>query len=204
MKQRLTIRAIVAIVVVVFVAGTWIESRQLNLGWLKFYSVAVLVAIIAFALWDSWFWRLPFVQRIPGVPRCVRGTWKGALTSLWVDPTTGDTPQPKMVYLVVRQTATLVSVKLMTDESRSTSSLGEVSVVGGTFVLAYLYLNRPDMRVEGRSRMHHGSTVLDISGLPARRLHGRYWTDRDSKGELEFTDRSNKLADDFVEATRLF
>jgi hypothetical protein len=60
------------------------------------------------------------------------------------------------------------------------------------------------MRVEHRSRMHHGSTVLDISGRPVRRLRGRYWTDRDSKGELEFTERSNKLADDFGEAAALF
>jgi hypothetical protein len=71
-------------------------------------------------------------------------------------------------------------------------------------MLTYLYLNRPDMRVEHRSRMHHGSTVLDISGSPSERLKGRYWTDRDSKGELDFTERVSKLAEDFDTATRLF
>ena len=35
------------------------------------------------------------------------------------------------------------------------------------------------------------------------RLEGRYWTDRDSRGELLFTNRTNKLADGYAEATSL-
>ena len=96
------------------------------------------------------------------------------------------------------------SVKLLTDESRSSSSLAAVSAADGSSALDYLYLNRPDSRVEHRSRMHHGSTVLDISGNPAKRLKGRYWTDRDSKGELDFAERSKNLADDFEDAAALF
>lgn len=206
MKRTVTIRVVAAVVVVVFVVGAWRTSGQLDLGWLRYFSTAVLAASLVFGLWDAWLWRLAPAQRlpIPGIPRCVRGTWRGTLTSLWVNPATGQCPAPKTVYLVVRQTASLVSVKLLTDESTSSSSLASVDLVDGTAVLTYLYLNRPDMRVEHRSRMHHGSTVLDISGRPVRRLKGRYWTDRDSKGELEFTERSNKLADDFGQAAALF
>ena len=43
-----------------------------------------------------------------------------------------------------------------------------------------------------------------LSGRPAERLAGRYWTDRDSKGELEFTHRHNGLADDFQQASGYF
>lgn len=204
MKSTITIRVIVSVVVVVFVAGAWITSGELDLGWLRFFSAAVLIATLVLGLWDIWLWRLPLVQRIPGVPRCARGTWQGTLTSFWVNPTTGKSPPPKTVYLVVRQTATLVTIKLLTDESKSTSVLAHVSAVDGSTVLTYLYLNRPDMRVEHSSRMHHGSAVLDVSGCPAERLKGRYWTDRDSKGELEFTLRHRKLADDFAEAARNF
>lgn len=204
MKRTITIRVVVAVVVVVFGAGTWLTGGRPDLGWVRFFSAAVLLATLVLALWDFWLWRLPLVQRIPGVPRSVRGTWRGTLTSFWIDPATGRTPPPKTVYLVARQTATLVTVKLLTDESRSTSSLANVSVVDGVAMLSYVYLNRPDMRVEERSRMHHGSTVLDISGRPAERLAGRYWTDRDSKGELEFTHRHNGLADDFQQASGYF
>jgi hypothetical protein len=204
MKRTITIRIIVGVVVVVFVIGTWAQNGRPDLAAVKFFSAAVLASTVLFNLWDFWLWRLSPVQRIPGVPRSVRGTWKGTLTSFWVDPTTGQMPQPKTVYLVVRQTGSLVIVKLFTDESRSTSALANVSEVDGSFLLTYLYLNKPEMRVEHRSRIHHGSAVFDISGCPAKRLKGRYWTDRDSKGELEFAERGKKLADDFAEAETLF
>lgn len=204
MKRAFIVRLVTAAVIAVFVVGTWVTSRKVDLGWLKYFSTAVLVATVALALWDTWLWRLNLIQRLPGITRCVRGTWKGTLTSFWIDPNTGQSPAPKTVYLIVRQTATLVSVTLVTDESRSTSTLGAVYTVDGSSVLTYLYLNRPEMRVEHRSRMHHGSTVLDITGSPATRLKGRYWTDRDSKGELDFQERVSALAEDFDTAVRLF
>lgn len=204
MKQNIIVRFVAGTVIAVFVVGTWITSRTVDLGWLKYFSIAVLIATVGLAIWDAWLWRLPPAQRIPGVVRCVRGTWKGTLTSFWVDPNTGKSPAPKTVYLIVRQTASLVSVRLVTDESKSASTMGSVTTADGTSVLAYLYLNKPDMHVESWSRIHHGSTVLDISGSPATRLKGRYWTDRDSKGELDFTEHIGKLAGDFDSAARLF
>jgi hypothetical protein len=204
MKRSITIRLVAAVVVIVLAAGTWITSGKVDTGWMRYFSAAVLIATLILAAWDLWLWRLGLVQRIPGVPRCVRGTWQGTLTSFWIDPATGTSPQPKTVYLVVHQTATLVTVKLFTNESRSTSTLAAVSAVDSAWTLAYLYLNRPDMHAEPHSRMHHGSTVFDVSGRPAMRLTGRYWTDRDSKGQLEFTRHQHKLADDFLEAATYF
>lgn len=204
MKRTVTIRVIVGVVIVVFVIGTWLQDGRPDLAGLKFFSIAVLASTIVFNLWDFWLWRLPFVQWIPGVPRSIRGTWKGTLTSYWVDPSSGKSPEPKIVYLVVQQTSSLVIVKLLTDESRSTSALANVTEVDGSVLLTYLYLNKPDMRVEHRSRIHHGSAVFDVSGNPTRRLKGRYWTDRDSKGELEFGERTKKLADDYAEAAGYF
>lgn len=204
MKSAIVSRVVVGIVMLVFIVGAWLKSGQFDLGWLKLFSVAVLVVTVVLTLWDLWLWRLPLAQVIPQVPRRVHGTWKGVLESFWVDPSTGARPKPKDVYLVVRQTATSVSVKLLTNESRSSSSLAAVSNVDGTFELTYLYLNRPDTRFEERSRMHHGSTALVISGQPAKRMKGRYWTDRDTKGELDFTSWNKEVVDDFNEAERLF
>lgn len=203
-KRAITTRVVVAVVLIVFVAGTWMQDGTLNLGWLKFFSIAVLVASLVLMLWDLWLWRLPLVQLIPSVPRHVGGTWKGTLTTFWEDPQTGKRPAPKSVYLVIRQTATSTSVKLLTNESRSASTLAAVSALDGTIELTYLYLNRPDARYEDRSRMHHGSTALVVSGEPPRRLKGRYWTDRDTKGEMDFTERQGKVVDDFEEAESLF
>lgn len=204
MKRNIIIRVVAAVVIIVLATGTWLTSGKVDVGWLRYFSAAVLLATVILAVWDLWLWRTNLIQRIPGMPRCVRGTWQGTLTSFWIDPATGTFPPPKTVYLVVHQTATLVTVKLFTDESRSTSALAAVAAVDSAWTLAYLYLNRPEMRAEHRSRMHHGSTVFDVVGNPATRLTGRYWTDRDSKGQLEFTRRHHKLADDFPEAATHF
>jgi hypothetical protein len=190
--------------VLVFAIGIWLADDRLDPGWLRFYSLAVLLATVGVWLWESALWKLPVVQRSGKVPRNVGGTWKGTLDSFWIDPNTGQRPGPKPAYLVVRQTATAVSVILLTDESKSVPSQGVVSSGPGVASLDYMYLNRPDPSVENRSRMHHGSASLDITGLPPTRLRGRYWTDRDTRGELDFGERRKQKAEDFDQARNLF
>ncbi|MEU3734858.1 hypothetical protein AB0E81_36510 [Streptomyces sp. NPDC033538] len=207
MKKTIAIRVIVGVVVGIFMVSAWVHDGKPDWSTLKLFSTAVFACTVLFNVWDFWLWRLTWIQNIPGVgiPRSLRGTWKGTLTPFWVDPATGSSPSSKTVYLVVQQTASMVSVKLMTDESKSASALANVSEADGSAMLTYMYLNKPDLRVEHRSRIHHGSTVFDVSGNPARRLKGHYWTDRDSKGELDFVQRDKKnLADDFAEAAELF
>jgi hypothetical protein len=203
-KHRVVVQVSAAVVVLVFAVGIWASGDKVDVGWLRFFSAAVLVAVAVLALWDHIIWKLPLAQRIRGVPRSIGGTWNGTLTSFWTDPATGQRPPPKPAYLVVRQTASTVSAILLTDESKSVSSLGLVSTGDGVSSLDYMYLSKPDARVEHRSRMHHGSTSLEIVGRPATRLRGRYWTDRDTKGELDFTEPERATVDDYDEARSLF
>lgn len=162
------------------------------------------LATIAFGLWNKVLWRLAAIQRFEKVPPDARGTWKGTLSSSWVDPTTGKNPEPITTFLVVRQTASAVKVIQLTDESKSVSSLATVTNAPGQCSLDYLFLNQPQSRVEHRSRMHHGSAALDISGHPATRLRGRYWTDRDTRGEVDFRERRLTVVENFDEAVQLF
>ena len=74
MKRTVIVRVVAAVVVAVFVAGAWLTDGKLDLGWARFFSTAVLVASLILGLWDVWLWRLSVVQRIPGVPRRIRGT----------------------------------------------------------------------------------------------------------------------------------
>ena len=204
MTSRVHVQLVSAIVVAVFAGGIWLSGGQLHSQWLRFYGAAVFLATVALSLWESYFWRLPLVQRIGAVPPNLRGTWKGTLTSLWIDPKTGISLPPKTAYLVVRQRASSVSVTLITDESRSSSYMGQVDTIDGNTVLSYSYRNRPSPLVESRSRMHHGTALLDVSGRPVDRLEGRYWTDRDSKGELGFSTHSKFFVNDFTSAERLW
>lgn len=204
MNRGILVQVVAVIVVTVFAAGIWFTGGTLNLQWLRFFSAAVFISVGVLTIWDHWAWHLPLVQKLPQVPRDLRGTWKGTLESFWIDPETGSSPPPKVAYLVIRQSATTVSVVMLTNESKSKSSLAVISDDGVSASLDYMYLNRPDSRYEYRSRMHHGSTTLDITGRLAVRLQGRYWTSRDSKGELDFDQRSMKFADDFLQAEAVF
>lgn len=204
MRRRILVQVVALVVIAVFALGVWTTEGEFQAAWLRFYSLGVLAALMVLALWDHFLWRLALFQRIPRVPRNLKGTWQGTLTSLWVDPTTSESLPPKTVYLTVRQTGSWVSVILLTDESSSGSSLASVSKDGSTVTLNYMYLSFPDSRLEERSRIHHGSASFTVAGRPARRLHGRYWTNRDSRGVLEFHDRHAKVADDFEGAAELF
>ncbi len=204
MDRRWTIHVAAVSVVVVFAFGIWSAGDTLKPSWLRFFSTAVLVATLVIAAWDKWIWRTRLAQKVPGVPRDIRGTWSGTLTSFWIDPATGRSPAAKAAYLVIRQTASSVIAIMLTDESWSRSSVADLSDDGARVSLSYMYLNRPDSRFENRSRMHNGSVFLEISGRPASRIRGRYWTDRDSRGELEFNRKESRLVEDFREATELF
>jgi hypothetical protein len=203
MISRTRASLIVAIVIGVFAVGIVATGGAVQVAWLRFYPGAVTIVVIAIAAWEHWLWRWSIVQRLPGATRDIRGTWKGELETFWKDET-GTSSARKPVYLVVRQTASVVSVSLLTNESRSTSSLATVFSDGTTVSLDYLYLNWPDLRVQDKSRMHHGSASLIVSGMPADRLRGQYWTNRDTKGELDFTSRALLVAADFDGAARIF
>jgi len=195
---------VAAVVALVFAAGLWLSGSAVNVTWLRYYSIGVFAATLLLTVWDRWLWRLPLFQHLDPVPTKISGTWRGTLESAWVDPATGATPPSKTVYLVVRQRYSSIAVVLLTDESRSNSTLARITTSDGIASLDYMYLAQPDILIQHRSRMHHGATSLQISGSPCPRLSGRYWTDRDSKGALDFTEHRPGLASDYEDAERLF
>ncbi len=204
MTQKALIQVAATTVVLVFAIGIILSGDPVKSSWLGYYSYAVTAATVVLSLWDKWIWRWEWVQKLPHVPRSIRGTWRGTLESAWRDPTTGQSPPPKPVFLVIRQSATTVSAVLFTVESSSRSTMASLTEDGFGTTLTYIYLNRPQVRVEHRSRMHYGSAFLEVSGRPANRLRGRYWTDRDSRGAFNFDQRRTEIAEDFEEATRIF
>ncbi len=112
-------------------------------------------------------------------------------------------PALKAAYLVIRQTSTTVDVRLITDESESRSTFGQVSSGSEPPTLDYLYLNEPMSSLRDRSPIHHGSASMKIVGRPASRLTGHYWTDRDTRGELDMKWHKKETADDFESSERL-
>jgi hypothetical protein len=157
------------------------------------------------ALFERYGWRWSRLHPWPIRMPVIRGTWRGLLTSLWVDPKTGERPAPKTAYLTVAQTLTTVSVRLHTDESASEQLAGIVEIRKGTGerIVIWTYMNTPRMDLREGSRPHYGGALLTIFGEPPGRLEGEYWTDRASKGALVMRGYSPLIADSFEQAQSL-
>jgi len=204
MVSKVVLNAIAVIISAVFVIGTWVTTGTPDTAFLRFFSIAVLVCSVLLFVWDQWAWKLRPFQLLPGVTRDISGTWETTLESLWIDPTTKKSPPAKTVYVVIRQTSSSASVTLISDESKSKSSLARVIKEDGSWLIHYVYTNVPRVDLRGHSPIHHGSGVLSIVGNPAQRIAGSYWTDRDSKGQLTLNRRSKKSAEDFQGGVELF
>jgi len=162
-------------------------------------SVAGLL-VLAF---DHFLWRFPKIGRTLSKRPNLRGTWRGRLASNWVDPETEKGVDPE-VYLVVRQTFWSVTANLITKESKSCSTTATIEDDGcGQHQLVAQYRNTPRASVRERSEVHHGSFKLDIAGEPVEQMEGYYWTDRMTRGELDFDRHSPKFVESYAHAQRL-
>lgn len=137
----------------------------------------------------------------PSTPN-LHGTWHGVLVSDWKREDGSSLP-PIGVHLVVRQTLSTISMRLLTPESTSVLLGGSVTnEVDGVETMTGIYLNTPDILRRDGSPIHHGGLILQVQGHPPARLEGEYWTDRGTKGTLCFTSRSDELVESFDEAAR--
>ena len=203
MLSPLEIRVTSATTIVVVVGGLWLGGGDWKIEFFRLYGVSVFMAVVLLTIWERVVWRWEIVQRLNLAPSDISGTWRGTLTSFWEDPSTGDSPPPKTVYLVVRQTASTVRATLLTDESMSHSTLASV-VRGEAPRVDYFFVNEPDVRCQVRSRTHRGSASLHVVGKPAERLKGHYSTDRQSWGELHFDSQNRAFPEDHSGAEALF
>ena len=129
----------------------------------------------------------------------LNGTWKGTLQTSWKNPDTGEIPGPIDAYLVIKQSLFKVSCVQMTRESKSWSSSSAISIDPDNQikVLDFVYSNNPRVGVHGRSNAHDGACSLEIINGETKKLKGKYWTDRNTKGEIELVFQDEKLREEF-------
>lgn len=193
-------RMVAGAAIAIFTALLWLGGEDVSAAWVRFVSLATLVVVWLEAAYEKWLWAVIPMGRSKQPD--LRGTWTGTLTTHWVDPATGQSPPAKVCYLVVRQTASRIRAALLTAESRSDSSVAALSENGTGITLEYLFRNQPKMNVDYRSTAHRGAVALDIDS-GAGRLEGHYWTDRTSRGELQFTLRRKESSATFADASAL-
>ncbi len=201
MIARSHITAVVFLAALLWGVLLIIDGVAVSISWLRHFSTVVGVLLFLLAGFDLWLWRLPFLQGWFVKRPDISGTWRVTIRSNWVDPSTGKTVEPIEGYMVVRQTFSSLSLRLMTSESVSELLGAEIiRAPDGTFRVTGVYRNEPKLSVRERSPIHHGAILLDVVGRPRSALKGHYWTDRGTSGELELTDRIKRILDEFETA----
>lgn len=208
--ERLHITAFVLITAVLWFAILYFQGVPIGWDYAKPFSIVISILVGLALLLEFIAWRHP---RLHGwfVPRPdLRGTWRVEIHSTYVDPKTNEREPIIIGYVGVRQTLSTLYLLLMTDESRSCFIAENVrrSPSGSGYQIIGVYTNEPKVHLRDAriSEMHQGAVIIETHGPENRPTHlsAKYWTDRKTTGEMEFTDRTDALCTTFADAENAF
>ncbi|HRF49165.1 MAG TPA: hypothetical protein PLC98_16150 [Anaerolineales bacterium] len=162
----------------VFVA--WLSSLLLSLlplhipWWLETPSILGVYGIIVW-LFDQYLWKTQLVQRF-GFIRIpdLNGVWRGEIRS-----SHGNFEPPHVVSIVIRQTATTISIcaESASSESQSVTATFHKKEGLSKYELVYNYVNRPKAHSVDTMSIHYGTAWLKVSDDMGV-LDGDYFTGR--------------------------
>jgi hypothetical protein len=156
------------------------------IGWAKQLPNVVTVVGVAIFVFIRWGWKIPWLYPwfVP-FPN-LNGKWIGTVTSNFEPGMQGETIDPLVAELVVRQTLTHISCVMRTANMRSTSNLAGlvVNAENQQCQLIYTYTSHPKLSQWPVNAIHEGSVVLDAAGSGGTTLTGRYWTTRGTMGDV--------------------
>jgi hypothetical protein len=206
MISRLYLTPIIFVVGVVWLALLALDGVVIELQWLRHGATVVPVLLVALGAFDNWLWKARCLNGWFTKRPVLCGTWQVTLQTEWVNAKTGERPGPIDCYMVIRQTFSSLSMRLMTPESVSwLIAHNIVRSNDGTFQVAGVYMNKPDLSLRGeRSEIHYGALLLDVQGQPPSSLSGHYWTDRQTRGKMDCTRKITKVCATYAEAQHTF
>ncbi len=203
--QRAT-KAIIYATVAAWTILLWINHQAVHSTWFAPLSTATTVVLGLVSLFELYLWKLRIFQGWFVKRPVIAGTWKAEIRSNWQNPDTGQPAPPITAYMIVRQTLSTLSMRLLTAESNS-SLIGTEIVCSpdGIYCVSGVYRNEPAFSHRSHSPIHYGALWLQISDNDNERAaEGHYWTDRETTGEIRLSNRLAAKAQTFQNAVRLF
>jgi hypothetical protein len=195
------IKAILYVAVAAWASVLLASGQKLSSDSLKPLSTVTTIVVFTVLAFDLWLWKLPILHGWFVKRPTIDGTWKVEIRSNWKDPASGVRIPPVEGYMVVRQTFSSLSLRLLTAESSSELVGTElVCSVDGLYCVSGVYRNEPRFEVRARSPIHFGAVWLKIIEEAPKKIVGHYWTDRETAGEMELNNRQPKKVQTFQSA----
>jgi hypothetical protein len=186
MKYERYVKTIIYATVAAWTILLWFNHTAIKSAWFAPLSTATTVVLVLAFLFDVWAWKLPYLNQWFVKRPVVEGTWSVVLTSNWINPATGQGISPIQAYMVIRQTLSTLSMRLLTKESSSALVGTEiVCSADGLFCISGVYRNEPQFQFRHRSEIHYGGLWLEVSeDVGQKTMKGHYWTDRNTAGTM--------------------
>jgi len=123
---RLQLQAILYLAGGLWIAALILSGTALPAGFYRPVGVVIAAVLLVVGAFETLVWRLRILHPWFVATPVLRGTWRGELSTMWIDPVTGQPPAPALVFLVVRQTLSRLSVRLLTQETASTTLAADI------------------------------------------------------------------------------
>lgn len=161
----------------------------------------VSIDLLLVAIFVKWGWKIKIFRGWLVPFPDLNGSWVGFIYSDWKNPETGEKPSPIPVLLTINQSFFHISCLMHTGEMESSSYSEGFLIDADRQIknLAYSYTSKPRLSLNERSIPHDGTAVLKIIESPKKKLVGRYWTERLTKGEIILEYRSKTLLEELPE-----
>lgn len=190
-----------------WIALSWINGIKLSsaMDFLKLIPNVVTIDSIFIVIFTKWLWRWKLLRRwLVPFPN-LNGTWVGNIYSDWINPETQQKVLPIPVMLTIKQSFFSISCLMQTAEMKSYSYIEGFTINEERQIkqLSYSYTSKPRIVLNERSVPHDGTIIFDIIENPNKKLRGRYWTERKTKGEIELLFKSNRIAEDLIDEVKV-
>ena len=135
----------------------------------------------------KWGWKFKVFRGWLVLVPNLNGEWKGALRSSWIDPEKLEPYYTDDVCLNIKQTLFSISCVMTTAQMSSYSITANILIDNENQKkqLIYSYQSEPKQDLQEHSRIHYGTTKLDLDDIKTpKKLTGSYWTSRETSGVL--------------------
>ncbi len=199
---QLHLTTLVYIFVAVLAAALLVDGTKETGFIFKPCGTVITVVGLLLLVFDKWAWSFRFLHPWFVARPYIKGTWKGLLHAEYVDPTTNQKVPPIEVYLVIRQTYFSIHARLLTRESSSEAMAMEIpKAADGVYTVASIYRNTPRQDHRDHSPIHHGAMLIHVEGDPVKALRAEYWTDRLTRGRIDFAEKNDTIYFEFETAS---